>query len=97
MRSVEHWEPYDMVLDWQEAKGRDFTPEEQEVAAEAAAQIAAYTGRMYGEIRMDIARCAVASLDALQGEPQPANVTPLRTNRSDIYAATRYVATTSRA
>lgn len=90
MASQDYSEAFDLILDWKDTLGREFTSEEQNVVAEAHAQITAYTGRFYGEIRHDIARCAVASLNVLQ-PTRTENVTPIRSSRADIIKNTVYV------
>ena len=90
MATQDYTEAFDLILDWRDSVGRDFTGEERVVVAEAQAQITAYTGRFYGEIRHDIARCAVASLGAMQPEVVD-NVTPMRPSRADIIKETVYV------
>lgn len=95
MSKHEYSEAFDLVLDWKDAQGQELNPQQQLEVAEAEAQITAYTGRSYGDIRMDIARCAVARLDSMQQAMVPDNVTELRSPRSELFASTKYVATTS--
>jgi hypothetical protein len=95
MSKHEYSEAFDIVLDWKDAQEHELNPQQQIELAEAEAQITAYTGRSYGDIRIDIARCAVARLDSMQQPTAPDNVMPLRNPRSELFASTKYIATTS--
>lgn len=94
MANNEYHNAFDMVLDWRDAQEHELSPEQHQEIANAEAEIAAYTGRMYSEIRHDVARCAVARLTAMQ-PAETNNVTQLRPSRKEVFAATRYVAVSS--